>query len=179
MREKHICPTCQRPFKSVFDYPRVRVLAVKELPIPEAVDRMSEAAAQKRRARRGSGPRSLEEELKALDEGINMTPAIAEACRTAAVRDYLKQLAGLCGHEVPPRRLRPRLKAHGIFRWAYPIPGTDLYLSLDEGKLTRAGNRTAEVRLHCDGPNLGSAGGPTLQELGAVARVRYVGLLAP
>jgi hypothetical protein len=36
----------------------------------------------------------------------------------------------------------------------------------------------AEVQIHCKGPNLGSAGGPTLQRLGAIARLRYEGLLA-
>ena len=32
--------------------------------------------------------------------------------------------------------------------------------------------------MYCDGPNLGSAGGPTLQPLGAIARLHYRGLLA-
>ena len=97
---------------------------------------------------------------------------------TAAVRDYLKQLAALCGQEVEPARLLPRLKPHAIFRGAYPIPGADLYLSLDEGEPTAATARTAEVQILCDGPNLGSAGGPTLQPLGAIGRVEYVGVLA-
>ena len=79
---------------------------------------------------------------------------------------------------MEPGRLLPRLKPDAIFRGAYPIPGTDLYLSLDEGEPTAAGGRTAEVQILCDGPNLGSAGGPTLQALGAIGRVDYVGVLA-
>jgi hypothetical protein len=38
-------------------------------------------------------------------------------------------------------------------------------------------DRTAEVQILCDGPNLGAARGPTLQPLGAIARVEYVGVL--
>ncbi len=178
MPKKHICPTCHRECRRVLDYPRVRIVAVEELPIPEAVDRHSEAAARKRLKRRADAPDSLEEPLKRLDEGINMTPAIAEACRTAAVRDYLNQLAALSGQQVEPARLLPRLKRDATFRGAYPIPGTDLYLSLDEGDPTAAGTRTAEVQILCDGPNMGSAGGPTLLPLGALGRVEYVGVLA-
>src|SRR5438132_9524910 len=159
MLDRHICPTCRREFRGVLDYPRVRVVALEELPIPEAVDRHSDAAARKRQARRTDATGSLEEQLKRLDQGINLTPAIAEACRTAAVRDYLKQLAALCGQEVEPALLLPRLKPDATFRGAYPIPGTGLYLSLDEGAPTAAGGRTAEVQILCDGPNLAPPAG--------------------
>src|SRR5437016_9596808 len=98
-KKQHVCPTCRREFRSVLDYPRVRVVALEELPIPEAVDRHSDAAARKRQARRADATGSLEEQLKRLDQGINMTPAIAEACRTAAVREL---------SETTRRPVRPR-----------------------------------------------------------------------
>src|SRR5262249_14498288 len=176
MHEKHVCPTCRREFRSVLDYPRVRVVGVEELPIPEAVDRHSEAAARKRLARRAEAG-SLEEQLKRLGDGINITPAIAAACRTAAVRAFLQQFAALSGREVESSRLLPPLKRDAIFRRCYPIPGTDLYLSLDEGEPSASGSRTAEVQILCEGPNMGSAGGPTLEPLAPIARLEYAGEL--
>jgi hypothetical protein len=74
--------------------------------------------------------------------------------------------------------LRPPRPAHGVLKWAYPIPGTGLYLSLGEPDETPAIGTVAEVQVHCDGPNMGSAGGPTLQLLGPIARLGYEGMLA-
>jgi len=50
--------------------------------------------------------------------------------------------------------------------------------ALADGEIPADRGRTAEIQVHCDGPNLGSAGGPTLQPLGAISRLRYEGLLA-
>ena len=79
------------------------------------------------------------------------------------------------------------MKAHGYFKWAYPVTGSGIYLSLIDGEnnsgiaenqtATNDGLRSAEVEVYCDGPNLGSAGGATLQPLGAIALVTYQGLL--
>ena len=180
----HHCPACGRQFKHVLDYPRVRILDFERLPIPEAVDCWSDAAAEKRlsrlRAERlgpdalgGSGPEGLRRQ-----DGINMTPLIARACDTSEVQDYLARLAALRGREVAPQELLPPLAAHGYFKWAYPVAETGVYLSLSDSDAPADDARAAEVQVHCDGPNLGSAGGPTLQPLGAVARLRYEGLLA-
>ena len=81
------------------------------------------------------------------------------------------------GREVEPRELLPRLAAHGIFKRAYPVADTGIYLSLSDTEPSSEAGRLAEVEVLCDGPNMGSAGGPTLQSLGAVARLRYEGLL--
>jgi hypothetical protein len=169
------CPTCGRAFAGVQDYPRVQVLAFERLPLPEAIDRMSAPASERRHARRRIEPDTTG---TPREEGINMTPAIAQACDTAEVRAYLSQLAGLVGQEVIPGRLLPPLRAHSSFRWAYPVAGTGIYLALEDTEPAAAGERVAEVQVYCDGPNLGSAGGPTLQPLGAVAQIRYRGLLA-
>jgi hypothetical protein len=106
-----------------------------------------------------------------------MTPLIARACETSEVQDYLGRLAALRGREVAPQELLPSLPAHGRFRRAYPVPRTGIYLSLSDPETSTDAERVAEVQVHCDGPNMGSAGGPTLQSLGAVARLRYEGLL--
>ena len=51
MNPLHHCPACGREFKDILDFPRVRILEFERLPIPEAIDSMSGAAAEKRLAR--------------------------------------------------------------------------------------------------------------------------------
>ncbi len=184
MDSLHHCPACGREFKHILDYPRVRILTFERLPIPEAVDSWSDAAAEKRLSRLqaerfspDAAGGSQQEELHRRD-GINMTPQIARACNTREVQDYLARLMALCGREVAPQELVPPLVAHGHFKWAYPVEETGIYLSLSDAEAPADDARVAEVQVHCDGPNLGSAGGPTLQPLGAIARLHYRGLLA-
>ncbi len=162
-------------FRNIFDYPRVRVLSFERLGVPEAIDYMSPAAAAKRLARHRNDPADPGGDWQ---DGINMTPAIVRACNTKKVQDYLNQLAALPGREVAPERLLPRFPADRRFKWAYPIHNTGIYLSLADAEVPAGRERSAEVQVHCDGPNLGSAGGPTLQPLGPIARLRYEGLLA-
>ena len=171
---RETCPTCGRPLKDVQDYPQVLVLGFERLPVPEVIDKFSEAAAQRqarRRVERGAGGGDLPE------AGINMTPVVAQACATPEVQGYLSQLESLIGQAVTPSELLPTFPADGRFRCAYPVADTGIYLSLGEAEPAGPGERTAEVEVYSKGPNLGSAGGPTLQALGAIARLRYRGLL--
>ena len=175
MRQRsHRCPACGRAFASILDYPRVRILGFERLPIPEALDYLSPAAAAKTAMARG----------KSFDpstwspEAINRTPEIARAYDTPEVREYLARLATMPGREVAPGQLLPPLKPSGRFKGAYPVANTGIYLSLNDAVAQTGDKRTAEIQVHCDGPNLGSAGGPTLQPLGAIALLHYQGLLA-
>ena len=177
MNPVHHCPACGREFKDILEYPRVRILEFERLPIPEAIDSMSRAAAEKRLSRSRAEHFDLDVPPGFREDGINMTPLIARACDTSEVQDYFGRLAALQGREVAPQELLPSLAAHGIFKWAYPVADTGIYLSLSDSKTSTDTARLAEVQVHCDGPNMGSAGGPTLQSLGAVARLRYEGLL--
>ena len=177
MNPLHHCPACGRDFKDILDYPRVRILEFERLPIPEAIDSMSGAAAEKRLAR-WRAERSEPDALPRLrDDGINMTPVIARVCDTSQVQDYLGRLAAVQGREVAPQELLPPFPADGIFKRAYPVADTGIYLCLSDSETSTDAARVAEVQVYCDGPNMGSAGGPTLQSLGAVARLRYEGLL--
>jgi len=166
----HHCPACGRPFTSILDYPRVRILAFERMPIPEALDYLSPAAVAKTLKRQGEslGPNTWS------PHAINRTPEIARACDTPEVRGYLAGLAIMPGQEMPPRQLLPPLKPSGRFKWAYPVGDTG-YLSLADAVVQTGDMGTAEIQLYCDGPNLGSAGGPTLQPLGAIARLHYQG----
>jgi hypothetical protein len=82
-KKLHHCPACDRAFESILDYPRIRVLSFKRLPIPEAVDYSSDAAASKSLARKR---RDLLDPATWREEGINMTPQIEQACNTHRFR---------------------------------------------------------------------------------------------
>lgn len=168
------CPACGRKFTGVMDYPFVRILAMERLPVPEAVDSLSAPAAQKRLERRRHQP---PDPTAWPEDGINMTPVIARAVDAPEVVEYLARLSALVGQEVNPQQLLPPLKASGYFPGAYLVADTGIYLSLSDPEPPAERGTVAEVQVHCDGPNLGSAGGATLQLLGAVARWRYQGLL--
>lgn len=160
------------------DYPLVFVQRVDVLPIPEVMDYWSEEAARARLIRAQS---SEDESLKQPGEltGINRTPEVALAYESETVQDYFHTLKSYAGQEVAPDRLAPQLEPDGYFRRAYRIPGTQLYLSFAEAE-PEGGARICRVVFHGKGPNFGSAGGPTLQELGAVAAIHYEGrLLTP
>jgi hypothetical protein len=169
------CPCCGRPFERIFDYPRVRILSFERLPIPEAIDDMSAAAAQKALERHRRSPADDDWSRR----GINMTPEIDRACQTPQVREYLDQLAGFAGYDTEPSHLLPPFPADRTFKRAYPVADTPIFLGLTEGDPTADGTRTAEVQVLCCGPNLGSAGGPTLMHLGPIARLTYRGILMP
>lgn len=163
------CPCCQRPFQRITDYPLVFVKEVEVLAVPEVVDSASEEAARAwiRLANDPSGPRQSQ-------PGINRTPEVAVAYEK--LQDYFRAVVNLKGQTIEPNRLNPPFTPDRYFRWAYPIPGTDLFVSLRDRETT-ALERTCEVEIHGRGPNLGSAGGPTLQPFGSVARITYKGRL--
>jgi hypothetical protein len=134
---------------------------------------MSDAAAQKALEWHRSNPA----DTNWSRQGINMTPEIDRACQTPQVQKYLDRLADFVGHDTEPSKLMPPFPADRVFKGAHPGAGTPIFLSLTEGEPTAEGSRTAEVQALCSGPNMGSAGGPTLMHLGAIARLTYQGLL--
>jgi hypothetical protein len=134
---------------------------------------MSREARAKRLARR----HNQGQEPKPGDEGINRTPEIASLCAQAEVQEYLERLASLTGQILDPAQLKPPFEPSGRFKWAHPVPQTKLFLSLTEEKPEDTSDGAAVVEVYCDGPNMGSAGGPTLQRLGSIGRLYYQGLL--
>lgn len=172
--QSHNCPACGRQFNNIMDYPYVRIVSFERLPIPEAIDFTSGAAVEKSLSSQRKEP-TTPDSLK--HSGINMTPKIGVAYNTTEVIEYLTYLSTLTGQEVIPGKLLPPLKAHGIFKWAYPVSDTGIYLSLNDSAPPIEEKGIAEVQVHCEGPNLGSAGGPSLQQLGTIALIHYQGLL--
>jgi hypothetical protein len=155
------------------DFPRVRVISFDRLPLPEAVDDMSEAAAQKSLEWHRRNPADDHWSRR----GINMTPEIERACHTDQVQEYLTRLSDMVGEDTEPTQLLPSFPADSLFKGAHRVADTLIFLGLTEGDPSDDGTRLAEVQTLSRGPNLGSAGGPTLLHLGAIARLKYQGLL--
>jgi len=162
----------------MLDYPLVFVRKIEILPIPEVVDYWSEEAAKARLDRiRRSEDRALDRQLEL--HGINRTPEIALAYQSEALQSYVRALKSYEGQDVASDELAPQLEPDKYFKWAYPLPGGGLFVSLSEAE-SDSEERICQVMFHGKGPNLGSAGGPTLQRLGPVAAIHYEGrLLAP
>jgi hypothetical protein len=118
------------PPSSTPTHPQLSVIA------PEAVDSTSRAAAQQNLIRGKMNPF----ESHFISGGINMTPAIAQACGSDEVGNYLSQLASLVDRDVAPPELLPPLQAHGIFCWPIhlPIPGF-IFPSAKQTPLTTPG----------------------------------------
>src|SRR5438094_30981 len=96
------CPSCRRPFESISDFPRIRVLAIERLPIPEAIDSMSAEAAEKRYRRRQPAGRASR-----FGDGINRTPEIQQAYEQPSMRAYFEKLSSLIGQVLPSQALCP------------------------------------------------------------------------
>ncbi len=90
------------------------------------------------------------------------------------VNNYLSQLEGLFGKEVPSLQVLPNFKNDNYFKFAFEIPETGYLLGFQEEKLDSE-ERSATIDIYGDGPNFGSAGGPTLESLAQVARITYKG----
>lgn len=171
------CPCCQRSLEMMLDYPLVFVRMVEVLAVPEVMDTWSEEAI---RAILAQAKDSLVRQQTLQDamarSGINRTEEVALACQSEAVQRYFLTLASHSGQELPPTELTPSLEPDRVFKWAYPIPGTQLYLALSEAE-PQEEETVCEVAIYGRGPNLGSAGGPTLAKNGAIAAIYYEGRL--
>ena len=167
------CPACLRPFEKMLDYPLILVRKVEVHRVSEVIDFFSEEA-QKARTARGRALDDESSEKKSSLQGINRTPEIARAYESEHVQKYFQAIQSQQGKLLPPRELLPTLEPDKYFKWAYPLPGTKLYLTLFEAT-PQPGGRIAQVMCCSKGPNLGSAGGPTLQHLAALASIHYEG----
>ena len=88
---------------------------------------------------------------------------------------YLDSLDGLVGREVPKAELLPQFQRDGRFRHAFNIPDTAYQFMFNEQGKTPTGLRVTELQLMGEGVNLGSAGGPTIQSLAKVGHLEYEG----
>lgn len=157
----------------MLDYPIILVCKVEIHRVSEVIDYVSDEAHNARMAR-GQALDDEYSEKKFSLHGINRTPEIAAAFESEPVQEYFRALQSQQWKVLPPRELLPRLKPDAYFDGAYPLPETKLYLTLSEATSERA-ERISQVMCCSKGPNLGSAGGPTLQHLAALASIHYEG----
>lgn len=163
------CPTCKREFTKFTDYPLIKNV---KFDFPS-----SWANSDQTPEMRGWFRLPLEKETALLQ--------IAE--NEPLLQDYLLDLKdtlrkgsyrALASHELLPQNL----SKDSYFTRVYVVHkpkdrGCEsledwIYLSLQEEKLD-----TIEVVLLVPGPNLGSAGGATLMQLGTLATITYEGVI--
>lgn len=144
------CPACDREITSILDFPFVRVVDVKTLPLPESVDEFA-------------GP-----------EAVNRTPDVNRLMESMALQEYLARLRGQVNKVVAPRTLEPDWPVDTLFLWARKEPTSRLYASLARPAVAGV-THLAEVTAWAEGPKLGSAGGPTLTRAGALAQLHFEG----
>ncbi len=151
------------------DYPLVDVAGVTILDVPEEVaDRFTYTE---------SGP----------------LPNITDEVKGTVARDdlqkYLETLRESVGNLLDPKSILPPFQLDNYFSYAYRIPDsiTELpyYLivrDLEETELSWRDQRdggVAVVQLWSRGPNMGSAGGPTITPVLDLAEIQYKGQFLP
>ena len=104
----------------------------------------------------------------------NYSAIIKKLIEKSRLTNYFKSLEQLVGKEVQRAQIFPKFEKDEYFRCTFEIPGTDYNLGFSENK-TRKGIRKAKLIIMGQGPNLGSAGGPTLSELLTVGKIEYEG----
>ncbi len=149
------CPACGKELTELRDFPRVEVKSVELQTLPNEVLRW--------RSKLGVHPLpkiDISEENRAV---VNSEP----------VQEYLDTLGQKSGSEVESSEILPPFE-EGMFPWAFAIPDSSYFLSInnEEGK-----EDVARVRLWGHGPNMGSAGGPTLQAYVDLAKIEFKGKL--
>jgi hypothetical protein len=191
------CPTCEREFQSLDDYPLIYVASFNRESIPADLKfpfydwtifvgpnselsnkrppaEILEFFKNKRKAKKfeyNGWKWTLEgkwENGKYLRENPDQRETIV-----AGLNPYLDSLDGLVGREVPKAELLPQFPRDGYFRHAFNIPDTAYQLMFHEQGKTPAGLRIAELYLMDEGPNLG--GGPTIHCLTKVGHLEYEG----
>ena len=193
------CPTCERQFQELDDYPLIYVVSFNRRGIPVDlkfpfydftlfIGPNSEASNEK-------PPKAVLDFFKGnkqaekfeykgwkwtkqgnWDTGIYKRKNLDQReIIVASLNPYLDSLEGFVGKEVLRSELLPQFPRDRYFRYSFGIPNTAYQLMFSEKGKTPAGLRIAELHLMGKGPNLGSAGGPTIRSLAQVGKLGYEG----
>jgi len=171
------CPTCERDFQGLQDYPLIYVAEFERVKLPtdlvlpfyeEIIDRPPQEVLDHFRQNKDQKSYvcngwewSLENEW---DTGSyrrgqqNQLPIVI-----AKLNPYLDTLDSLVGKEVEKSQLLPNFERDGYFRYAFKIPETAYLLTFEEQGRTLAGLRITELQLKGEGPHMGGIGGATIQ----------------
>ncbi len=192
------CPTCERDFKGIEDYPLAYVAKFERIEIPADLVLPfydgSLFVGPDSDLRRERPPRKV---LHFFKNNATQKSYICNRWKwslrgpwntghyqrvqqdqkpivVAKLDPYLETLESLVGEEVDKSQLLPNFKRDGGFKYAFNIPNTAYKLMFDEQERTPAGSRIAELQLMGAG-NMGSAFGPIIRRLARVGRLEYEG----
>lgn len=193
------CPACEREFKSLNDYPLIYVASFNRKSIPSDlkfpfhdwtlfVGPNSEVNNERPPAevldffKQNRGAKQFEYngwkwKLNGKWENghyMRENPDQKEIIITK-LNPYLDKLESLVGKEVPKAELLPHFPRDSYFKCSFAIPDTAYQLMFDEQRKTQLGLRTTKLHIMGEGPNLGSAGGPTIQSLAKIGHLEYEG----
>jgi len=193
------CPTCERQFQELDDYPLIYVASFNRRGIPADlkfpfydftlfIGPNSEAGSERPPAevlgffKQNKRNKHLEYngwkwtlEGKWEDGHYHRENPDQREIIVASLNPYLDSLEGFVGKEVLRSELLPQFPRDRYFRYSFGIPNTAYQLMFSEKGKTPAGLRIAELHLMGKGPNLGSAGGPTIRSLAQVGKLGYEG----
>ncbi|MFC1697725.1 hypothetical protein ACFL1H_05305 [Nanoarchaeota archaeon] len=93
------------------------------------------------------------------------------------LKDYFDKLESYVGKEVPTKEFLPPFDKDGYFNFAYQIPDTAYPIMFSDIDNPPEDYKISVIKIMGEGPNFGSAGGPTLSSLANLAKVEYEGRL--
>lgn len=143
------CPTCEHEIKGIMNYPQVIVNSIKE----EVVFAYSVW---------GWDPDEMASKLSAI---------VSQVLQLKEVQSYFNIFKSLVGKMISPIDIKPPyviMEGNNLF-WC---EGHCFHLKIQDVK-----EGICNIVILTDGPNLGSAGGPTLSTLASLATIHYVGKL--
>lgn len=97
------------------------------------------------------------------------------------LKEYLDSLKQKTGQEVPTKEIFPQWQQHhfpSVFKVpsGFGVPNSDKFLiRLSENEERATEYRVAEVGIWGNGPNMGSAGGPSIQRILSIGTLSYEG----
>lgn len=194
------CPVCARRFEKLEDFPIIYLRNIKRQEIPSDlvfpyrdfeiyVDQESRNVNEK-------VPKEVEEFFRKNREakefeyegwiweiskfGTNNNYYRSQKNQRSIIvkhlNNYLNVIEKLVGKEIPAAHFLPQFNRDSYFDFAYSIPETGYQIMFSE-KEKRGEIRNTELIIMGEGPNLGSAGGPTLEDLSIIAEIEYEGRL--
>ena len=149
------CPTCGRELSDIKRFPRIEVRSVELMPLPEKILHWS--------SERAGG----------IKGELDITAEIQEALKSQAVQQYLDGLCRKASMIVALQEILPPFKQNEYFS-VFVIPDSEYFLDLrnEDGQ-----DNIAVLTLYGHGPNLGSAGGPALEQYATLAKLSFKGHL--
>ena len=189
------CPSCCRELTQLTDYPRILVVNFERLDMPKNTKfPFSDHSIYVRKGSSSANKNPPDAVVDFFDKNketksfsykgwewnrdrnwYNRHQSDQSGIISSAINPYLDGLLKKIGKEVEQTEFLPKFKRDGYIK-SFNIPGTGYSCDFWE-KDKKETPSIAEFHLLGPGPNMGSAGGPTLQSYGLVGKLEYEGRL--